>query len=110
MKRKVYLSGPMTGISNYKERFDEIAHELESKGYTVLNPAALPKGLAYGEYFPICIAMIEAAETVLMIPGWHQSKGACLEHMYAKTVGKEIAYYDEQERQPMADLRGFNWR
>lgn len=109
MKHKVYLSGPMTGKPDFKERFDAIAAELESKGHVVLNPAALPKGLAYGEYFPICITMIEAAETVLMIPGWHKSKGACLEHMYAKTVGKEIAYYDEQERQPMADLRGVNW-
>lgn len=107
--RKVYLSGPMTGHPDYKERFGEIAAELEEDGYTVLNPAALPKGLNYGEYFPICIAMIEAAETVLMIPGWHQSKGACMEHMYAKTVGKAIAYYDEKERQPMADLRGLNW-
>ncbi len=109
LKQKVYLSGPITGVSDYRDRFGAIAVELERQGYTVLNPAAIPKGLNYGEYFPICLAMLDAAESVLMIPGWHQSRGACLEHMYAKTVGKDIAYYDEQERQPMADLRGLNW-
>ena len=109
MKQKVYLSGPMTGHSDYKDKFGAVAAALEEQGYTVLNPALLPKGLAYSEYFPICIQMLEAAENVLMLPGGGKSKGACLEHMYAKTVGKEIAYSDAQERQPMADLRGLNW-
>ena len=77
----------------------------------MLNPATLPKGLAYGEYFPICLQMLEAAETVLMLPGWGKSKGACLEHMYAKTVGKDIEHYnsDSSSETPTADLRGLNW-
>lgn len=111
MKHKVYLSGPMTGKPDYKERFDSIAADLESNGHVVLNPAALPKGLAYGEYFPICIQMIEAAETILMLPGWGKSKGACMEHLYARTVGKDVEYFtvEAAREKPTADIRSMNW-
>lgn len=110
MQRKVYISGPMTGVPDYKEKFNAVAAELEEKGHTVLNPALLPKGLHYSEYFPICLAMLEAAETVLMLPGWGKSNGACLEHQYARTVGKQIEYRgDSKNEKPKRDLRGINW-
>lgn len=111
MKQKVYLSGPMTGHSDYKDKFGAVAAALEEQGYTVLNPALLPKGLAYSEYFPICIQMLEAAETVLMLPGWGKSKGACLEYQYAQTVGKDIEFFNaaSSREEPSADLRGVNW-
>lgn len=111
MKQKVYLSGPMTGHPDYKDKFGAVAAALEEQGYTVLNPATLPKGLAYSEYFPICIQMLEAAETVLMLPGWGESKGAGLEYHYARTVGKEVEFHTHEanQEQPSADIRSMNW-
>ena len=36
---KVYISGPITGTTDYMERFSEAQKHIESLGYSVINPA-----------------------------------------------------------------------
>ena len=91
--RKIFLSGKITGDRSYKAKFDRVAAELRDEGYIVLNPATLPMGLEYADYARICMAMLEAADTILLLPDYTQSPGAKVEKQYAKYIGKEIAYY-----------------
>ena len=57
-----------------------------------MNPAVLSEGFPYESYMPICLAMLEACNTVCMLKNWKDSKGARVEHEYAKLQGKNIIY------------------
>lgn len=40
-KKRIYLSGPITGIKNCKELFDKKKKEFERLGFTIINPMEL---------------------------------------------------------------------
>lgn len=84
-KIKVYIAGPMTGLPDFNRgAFFDTADVLFSHGHIVLNPAVFPDGLEHGDYMKICLPMIDAAEAVIMLPGWENSKGANMEYQYAQ--------------------------
>lgn len=88
----VYLSGKMRGLPDYgRKTFNFVAKNLETLGYQVINPALLPTGLRNEDYMPICTAMIDACDIVVLIDGWESSQGAKAEAMYADCQGKRIA-------------------
>ena len=98
---KAYIAGKITGDEYYHDKFAaaEISArmgEFESLGISVnsiiLNPIALPVGMSNADCIKICLAMIDAADMVLFLPDWHQSRGAQLEHSYCLYIGKPIAY------------------
>lgn len=39
MKQRIYISGAITDTDDYMERFARAQKELESQGYSVINPA-----------------------------------------------------------------------
>ena len=87
----VYIAGPMTGLPDYNvAAFYAAELELKKRGYTVLNPATLPRDLPDNKYLPICMAMIEASDAVYMLPGWNRSQGATAEYWYAVRQGKIV--------------------
>lgn len=82
---KVYLAGPMTGLPDFNRPvFFQAGNTLHDHNHIILNPAVLPDGLEHGDYMKICLPMIEAAEAVIMLPGWEKSKGANMEYNYAQ--------------------------
>lgn len=85
----VYLCGPITGVADYRQRFDMAERKLTDLGYTVLNPAILPEGMSKAAYMRICMAMIESADAVAFIPGWQNSEGARIEAEYCFYTGRK---------------------
>ena len=91
----VYIAGPMTGLpEKNRVAFYKAEKNLEEQGFTVLNPAVLPDGMAPEQYLPICLAMLEQAEGIRLLDGWEDSPGARMEWQYAVYQGKTI-YYPE---------------
>lgn len=84
----IYIAGPISGVTDgNKPAFDAMAAWLTGKGYTVLNPHALPVGLSEDAYMDICLAMVRHAEALCLLKGWQASDGARAELAYARKRG-----------------------
>jgi hypothetical protein len=88
--KKVYISGAMTGIPEFNfPTFNKVAELLRQDGAIVFNPAESFEGrtdLPRHEYMREDIKQLLDAEAIMMIEGWHESKGACLELEIAKEI------------------------
>lgn len=88
--RKVYLSGPMTGIPDFNfPKFHRLAAVIRATGVECFNPAETDGGSQdkpYEFYIREDIkALLECTELALM-PGWENSKGANLELSIARAL------------------------
>lgn len=95
---KIYLSGKITGTTDYMERFAAKQKDLELKGYEVINPALinsyLPKSTTWKEYMRLCYPMIDMCDSIYFLEGWEGSKGALIEFEYANKKKKRICFKD----------------
>ena len=91
-KKKVYIAGAIIGCADYKAGFAAARMELEALGYIVLNPAELPEGMEKADYMRICLAMLDTADEICMLPGWGISEGAMIEHDLSHYTKKPILY------------------
>lgn len=88
--KKVYIAGMITGNPNFMEDFQKVEDALTAQGYTVINPAKLPKGLTQADYMQICFSEINSSEIVAMLDNWKNSEGALIEKLYGKKTGKLV--------------------
>lgn len=89
----VFLSGTITGVKGYKQFFSFAEEGLKKAGFIVLNPAELPQGMPYEAYMPITLAMVAAADTVVVLPDSGRSRGVAAEVAFARSLGKQVVYY-----------------
>ena len=93
---RIYISGPITGVENYREIFLKKQLELEKLGNEVVNPSLLylimPSSSTWQEYMDICIPLLKLCDKITMLKGYENSKGACEELKYALQNG--IMLYD----------------
>lgn len=85
----VYISGPITGVEDYKDNFAEAERSLFGAGMIAINPAHMPEGLKYEDYFPICYAQIGISNALCFLPGYDNSIGASKEAKRAQWNKKE---------------------
>lgn len=109
----VYIAGGITGDEKYKERCSaakrmllrEEEDRLDSTAWyygspradTVLSLAELPAGWPGKVYMDVCLAMIRAADLVVFLPGWEQSRGANLEMEYCWHQIKPVYKIEDEE-------------
>lgn len=103
--KKVFISGPMTGLPNYnREAFEEAEELLNRAGFTVVNPAKFGiDGLTDADIARIDLSALLSCNYIYQLEGWSYSKGASAEWSVAlwagiKTVNKEwLEWYVEKE-------------
>lgn len=96
MKQRIYIAGAITGTDDFKERFEKAQKELESQGYSVINPALInsnmPKDTTYEEYMKMAFTMLDFADSVYFLVGWDNSIGTNREYGYALAKDKTIIF------------------
>ena len=95
----VYIAGKMANLPDLgKAKFAVAAKELREYGFSVLNPAELPDGMPVIRYMPICLAMVEVADTVYALDNWKDSNGARIEVRQARYQKKKIIFERGEEK------------
>lgn len=119
MKPLIYISGPITGRANFQKRFKEcedyINYETE---YIAINPATqapymLNKlgmaGIAtYNNYMKVDLTLLmdKNCNDIIYLTGWHRSKGANIERMYARFFNykEHLYFHTEKNNKRMVSL------
>lgn len=103
----IYVSGPYTEnatgtVDEHIENARGIAIRLWTLGHAVicphLNTAHFEElcDLAWNTYLEGDLNMISRCDALVMTEDWEQSRGARIEHSYAKEIGIPIYYYHKE--------------
>ncbi len=90
---KTYISGPMTGKPDLnRQAFINKGAELALLGHDVVNPIAngVPVDATRAEHMRADLRMLLECDTIHMLPGWLDSRGARLEWWVAVSLGFEV--------------------
>ena len=89
--KRIYLAGPMTGYQDFNyPAFNAEAARLRALGFEVENPAETPDQPSWEAYMRIALRQMLTCDTVALLPGWINSRGANLERNVAQKVGLTI--------------------
>lgn len=97
-----YIAGPMTGRPDWNyPAFMEAEAWLRERfpGDTVLNPTTQFDGdttLPRGTYLRHALANVASCDRILLLPGWTDSEGACLEVVAGYHCGVEFSLKNER--------------
>lgn len=87
----IYISGKITGTTDYLNRFREAQQRLEKQGHEVVNPAQLCQQFGTNRpwefYMRNCIRWLIGCKAIYMLKGWQDSKGAKFEREVAINTG-----------------------
>jgi len=102
---KIYISGPVTGTDDYKERFEKAAEKIRKKGHEAINPIDLqkildPETTTWAQYMSAAIGLLQACDAAFFLDAWQLSRGATKERNAARTYG--ILIFDDSTGIPRA--------
>ncbi len=91
---RVYISGPITGTTDYMLRFAVAEKQLQIQGYEVFNPArvnaGMPEVATWEDYMKVAEAVLSCCDTIYMLRGWENSRGAVKEYHLAMAAGMVV--------------------
>lgn len=98
----IYISGKITGTTDYLERFKNAQKHVETWGEVVINPAEindkLPKICKYSDYIKVSLCLLSLCDKIYMLSDWEESNGAKLEHAYAVANNYTIIYQVKENK------------
>lgn len=93
--KRIYIAGPMTGLLDLNfPAFNAETARLRAAGWEVLNPAEINPDhtMAWADCMRRDLAALVTCDAIQMLPGWHSSRGADLEHHVAQQLGLQVLY------------------
>ena len=104
MKKKIYLSGKVSGLTmeEYTAKFKRAEEYLLGLGYAVYNPIDADViqdtylEFGYAACLAKCISMLRFCTHIYMLKDWQESKGAIAEKAFADACGIETIYEIEE--------------
>lgn len=98
--KKLYISGQVSGLDldNVKQCFaDKKKYLQENYDFEVVNPLenGLSVDLPWIKHICHDLEQLHECDSILMLDGWRNSKGACLEKEFAALTKKTIIYENE---------------
>lgn len=105
MKKRIYLSGPISGheLAERRHSFKEVQLALEACGYTVFNPLenGLPAEATTHEHMHRDLSVLTTEEipfyAIYMMKGWLHSAGCKLEFDVATAIGLKVIFEETGE-------------
>lgn len=101
-KKVVYILGPFdskSGLDDYAAA-EEMLTEM---GYETTSRVFVPEGLDKAEANRIAVAMIDAADAVVALPGWNNDDEAVVDRHLAYCFDKPLADLKDNRDNPMSE-------
>ena len=95
MNTKIYLSGGITKVPNFRHVFKMAEIELKNWGWEVFNPCEFTIKISnpsWYDYMKHDIQYLCKCDSIYMLKGWWKSKGARIEWLLAKVLKIHILY------------------
>lgn len=99
----IYIAGPMSNLPAFNyPAFNAKADYLRARGHNVVNPAdhGNVNGAEWADYLRFDLANLTRCESIYLLPGWSNSKGARLEYHVALQLGMPMFFDPFAERTP----------
>ena len=97
----IYLSGPISGIIDYRGKFDVARKDLKNKfECQVIDPTDKfdgYSGFTRDVYMSIDFSMVRNSDAVVVLPGWGKSQGAVAEVIFADQINIPVYYIGDLE-------------
>lgn len=96
---KIYISGKITGLKNWRDLFIAAEKKLREEGYIVISPRLISNEIeiqtsnpTYQDYMKNDIRMLCICDAVYFLSNWKDSPGAKLEHEIALALKLRCIY------------------
>jgi len=96
MKKKIYISGPISGndINEVRKAFLDTENKLKARGYEVFNPLknGLPPESTTAEHMKADIEALLQCDEIYMMKKWNHSAGCQTEFLVATAIGLDFVF------------------
>lgn len=96
MKKKIYISGKITGLSQEAalSSFNRAELFLVSEGWEVINPMTINHNhdKSWESYMRVDLKALLDCEAIYMLNDWHTSRGANIEYNLARELGLKVLF------------------
>lgn len=93
---KIYIAGKIGDLPKEVYEFNFSVGEINGArmGYESISPLNLPHnhGKSWKEYMSEDLKALKGCEAIYMLTNWTDSRGARIEHWFAKRYGKKVYY------------------